>query len=633
MEIIEEIIFYRDCKGRRIKNYRTDAIILNIICYLPITFISEKHIIFIENSIKSLGYSGHIERKIGDTLMPKLIKYEKSKLVLLLLKILFRHKKTPSIFMKDRIDFDSFIKIHSFIDMLSKNKSGISELCGIDAAEIAIKKIEQILSINPHLFGVLTIPTIEDHFQTHSDDYSCQIAYFLRDMYAMNYNSYIEKKIRKLFHERHPIFKRIALYCINKHYNKLKDMFWSLEKNPLEDIDLKHEIYMLLEENSKSFNDKEIGKIVYWIECKGYDVWDDIKDDPIESERSRAVQKKEWLTALLPSENKKVNNLLKKYDEINPVHREHPGFTLWIDVKAGGESPVSVSEFQKWSNQKIAEYLLSYNPKGSYFDKDELANIFCSFVTKKPSKFSKDIDCFLDVGRVYQEALIRGLRDAWKENNDFDWDSVLNFVYEVIKPESHLWSEEYNPGFNYKHWIISAVSDLIAEGTAKDEHAFNEKLLPLAEKILLKLYDNTPSSVSEVKDVVQNTVNSPLGKLYRALIFISLRCARLQMKQEKEIIWQQSIKNIFNYNVRNISKRSLEFSSTIGQYFRHIIFLDEKWLKDNFIEIFPLQGNEPHWEAALSSYLFYAHTVFKELYLLFSKKGLWIFARKSKDGS
>jgi len=182
LEIVNKIITYQDEKGERIENYETDMVMIKIIFSLPINKITENHIDFMRLALTSKWDNTLIASEVGNTVLPKLLQEKAENLVLNLLDIILSYKKVEekSYFDdKKTYEYTSIMDEYWLKEALQNHKQKIAELCGIDAARIAIGKIKKILEEDN-----IWIPTIEDHPQTNFPDrYECQLVHFVRDMF------------------------------------------------------------------------------------------------------------------------------------------------------------------------------------------------------------------------------------------------------------------------------------------------------------------------------------------------------------------------------------------------------------------------------------------------------------------
>lgn len=615
LEVVNSIINYRDENGERIDNYYTDWIILKIIFTFPAERIEKEHIEFIRNALKTKQDNTLIASEIGETVIPKLINDRAKSLLLELLDIILDYKRVKGV---SEDEYESIMGEHWLSDALKKHKSEVAKLCGIEAADIALRKIKAIIQEDKSQFDNVWIPAIEDHSQNRFPDrYECQLVHFVRDMFELSDANQIKGEIEEILKEEHPIFKRIAIHTINRHYNDLNDLFWDWTGNPLNERGLKHEIYELLKSNCLSFNDEQIEQILEWIESKEYYIPDEYKDDEEQKEKNKAYRKREWLSALLETKNPKIIKKNEEYTKINPAKIERPGFDFWMgETRIGSISPIELEDLLIKSNAEIADYLNSFKEERGWEEpsKEGLSDALRKCVSDNPGKFSANLEPFLNVHRMYQHSLLWGLWEAWRAKETFEWDAILKFTLKIVESDSFWKEEEVTGRYNYRNQVISVIAELIEEGTKDDTHAFSPELLHRAEKILLILVEKTKSDLSEMKNLVTSVLNTSKGKIFSAMVNYSLRYARLNRK-EKEDRWVESIKADFEKRLNREFESSLEFSVILGEYLPNLYYLDKKWVINNINRIFP-KDKEVYWKAAFTGYLFYSSSIYKESYFL-----------------
>lgn len=199
--------------------------------------------------------------------------------------------------------------------------------------------------------------------------------------------------------------------------------------------------------------------------------------------------------------------------------------------------------------------------------------------------------------------------------------SFLKGVRTLPKP-THLCvgvHHQYNDGFNYRNWVVSTAADLIAEGTKDDTHAFDTRLLPLAEEILLILVDKAQQSVSTLDNLPTDVLNSDRGRVFSAMVDYAWRFACTSESESTDCRWPYAIRADFTKRLDRSIESSLEFSYTLGFYLPYLSYLDEEWVRLNINHIFP-QRDEDHWQAAFSGYLL-PPNVREEFYLLLKAHG------------
>lgn len=621
LEIVDGIITYRE-NGERIDNYRTDWKLLETISHFPIKYISAQHIQFIKDALRPSVGTSLLDHEIGKLFLPKLIREGARDLIIELLDVILHYSKSDREYIREYI---SVIDPYYLKEALDKNKKGISEICAVEAANVAITKMQEILREDKSQFNYVWIPAIEDHEQTSFPDrYECQLVHFVRDMLEAADPKEIEPIVKDMLGEEHDIFKRLAYHLINHHYDELSYLLWGIPHNPLNSLTI-HELYELFKAHCKSFDETQIETILNWIETQDFYFSDGVSGIAEKEEYIKAYYKKEWLIALLDTGNEEVKRRYETYNSINDATIEHPGSHYWSSGAGWVQdvSPIDEDEFKKKTNDEIAAYINSYQEEDETSWKDftrvNLASSVRKFISNDPVRFSTDLTPFLSVPRKYQHEFLRGFEEAWRNNKDFDWNELLPFMKKLIEDGS-FWSEEKKEGeYDYNRWITDTIADLIQEGTKKDKHAFSPDLLPIAEQIILLLLNKVKSDMSMMNDLVTSVLNSSKGKVFMAAINYSLRYARLYCR-DKEGRWVESIKAEFTERLDKTKESGLEFSIVIGWYLPYLNFLDKQWVVSNFNRIFDLESDK-HWEAAFIGYIVMTSTVYEEIYKLLRDNG------------
>ena len=623
-EIIDSIINYRDNKGKRIDNYRTDWFITKIIFMLPYEKWNDKYINFIGEALTTSFGGSLIQSEIGSSVLPALIENKNVDLILKLLDVILGFTKVVEE-KQDKIK--PLMEEHWLLDALKKFKKDIAELCGIEAAEIGLNIIRILLKEKVEgKFSNIWITTIEDSSQNRfPDKYECQLVFFVRDMLEKSRPEKIKSIVEGLLKEEHSIFKRLGVHTINRHYEEFEDLFWNWQGNPLDEHQCEHELYQLLKTNCSSFSKEQLNKVLGWIEYKYYGDYDEER-----KEEALAYRKKKWLSALLDTGDEDIKAAYDKYDKIYPIKIAHPGFSVWSEGGAVRHiSPITKEVLLSKSNEEIAKSLNEYKEKEGNWSLEivgevGLSNCLKECVIEKPEKFASDMKTFLKVRRVYQNTILRGLTECWNAQKEFPLGGVFDFIWEIIRADE-FWTEKYDKeGYNYRNWLICMVADFIESGTRDDKHAFDKKYLPDVEKILIILAENAESNFSEKDRILDSVLNSPKGCVLSAMITYSLLHARL-LDKGKKIRWPETIKNDFTKRLDRDIETSLDYSVTLGKYLGNILYLDNKWVFENIEKIFPKE-NTNHWRAAFTGYLSYSPSIYEKIYHAFRKNGHYVLA-------
>lgn len=611
VETIDSIIDYRDSEGQRVENTKTDWAMIKIVASLPLEKFNDKHIEFVRILLSSKWNTLLPSAEIVKTLVPRLLSEETKDLFLKLLEVILDFKKAPS---KPFFEYNSILGDYWISEALKSHRSNIAKVCGFEAAKIALSKIKEITDSDSTRFNQAIILAIEEHPQAVSrDSYESQIVNFVRDMLEATDPRRLRPLVSSLLSESHPIFWRISIHIINYYFSELQEFLWNYKGNPLEKYQLKHELFELFRSNCTSFSDEQIRTVIHWIESKKYRIKDEVKKDEELVKKILARDKKEWLSAIIETKHPKILELYEKYDKIFPEEIDHPGFDIWFEVTKGLPEPKALEkELETESNEEIADYIIRYEESERKEPYDVLAESFRRTVRENPTKFATGMKPFLAIPRRYQHALLMGLLEAWKSDREFSWDELFNFIIEIVEPYD-IWKEEYETGPNYRSLIIGEIAELIENGTTSDKHAFNERLLPIARKILLIVAGRTESDLSDMGDLITSVINSTVGKILAAMVNYSLRYARLK-KNEGNEKWEKRVKKHFVRCLDEESKfHTTEYFVTVGLYLVNLYYLDKTWVQENINKLFP-KDDQVNWKAAFVGYLFGSSRLSKDIY-------------------
>jgi len=558
-----------------------------------------------------------VASELEKTIVPKLVKNKATRLLLRLLEIALDYKRND---VSNLYLLSSLMGEYWLNELLNKRDKEIAELCAIEAASIAICKMKDIIKWDKYRFSVAMIPTIEDQPQTDfSNNYEALLVRFVRNMFQVSNPESIKDTIKGLMDEEHVIFYRIAVHTINYHCDELKYLLWESKENPFDKQGVKHEFYQLLKNRCSSFSQAQIKKVLDWIETKDYYVSPQLEERG-QREEALAYRKKEWLSSILETKDPEVLSIYQKYNAIAPHEIEHPGFDFWSETRWGRAQPgINKEDLLKYSNSELAKYLNDYS-KGKNeinFSKGDLADVFKDSVSAFPERFSTDLESFLEVESIYQNALIWGLYDAWRANKQFDWGQLLHFILKLIKSREFWNNKRGTENYNYRTEITGQIADLIKEGTRDDRHAFGNQFLSETEEILVILAANTIDDIDKNRGYIDLALNSPKGRIFSAMIIYSLRYARLRGSEEER--WSNPVKKYFDEAI-NKPASPVELFVILGLYLPNLNYLDRSWLQNNINKIF-MANDDRCWEAAFTGYLYSTKQVYKDLYDLLRQNG------------
>ena len=620
-DIVEDIVSDADASGESIGNSHTARGLIDIIGTLPVDLIDARHIAFIGTALKTCGVEAGplLIEEVGETILPKLLHDGAKELTLELLKVVL----------------DESVDAYSLKDALGNGEPTIARLCGVEAAQLGLKRIQTLIVDDPHVF--FWIQLVEGDASKHADEdypefvvrFTCRLLQFAT---PESISQTVAALLQESRRESRAIFGLIALNAIKHHYAELKRLFWKWQGNPLEEVLLKPGLYDLIQTRCTAFSDAEIEQLLHWIESV---------QDAEKRAKVLAYRKREWLSALVRTSNEKVLAAIEKYEQINPAKLVNPGlnFSTTPGFWEGETSPVTVEVLAGMSNAEIAAYLANFKEEPmigpSVPTALGLGNTLEECVAMDPERFTENLLPFQCVPPLYQSSILQGFLEAWREKRDVNWEALLAFIHQLLSSET-FWTEQQMPRLSYWNWILSATADLIAAGTENDNHAFDVNLLPRAEQILfvlVELVEKVKPSVTALKNLPTAVLNSGRGKVFSAIINYALRFASTSDTAKKDgIRWPHAVREEFTKRLDRRVEYALEFSFMLGVYLPNLFYLDKAWVIANVDRIFP-QENDVHWHAAFSGYLFYSSQVYSDLYSLLKEHGHYQWALKTDFGN
>ena len=212
--------------------------------------------------MKSSQKYGLMDQEIGQTILPKLLDGRKLELTLTLLTIMLEVE-----FVDGRIQ--PIMDEHWLEDALKRHGQVIANLCGVEAAQIALTHIRALAAEDSSVFHFIH-PVENDLSHLSRADYAELIVSFTSSIFQSVEPVSITETIQGLLQGSHIIIRRIAVRAITDHYSNLKHLFWGWEGNPLDEIGLEPEVSQLIQANSHTFSESEMERILQWIESTQY---------------------------------------------------------------------------------------------------------------------------------------------------------------------------------------------------------------------------------------------------------------------------------------------------------------------------------------------------------------------------
>jgi len=415
---------------------------------------------------------------------------------------------------------------------------------------------------------------------------------------------------------RIPFYKRITLYVIYENWNTTKSLFWELVK----DNDALHlfstrkyqkDLYDLLSRNQLELKKGE-KEILQNIITRGEQ--DEVNE---KDEKHKEYWQLRWYAALKDIEPFKDEYLsLSKSLNITNEHYENLGE---VRIRSGSVSPISKDDLLEKSNQEIAEYIKTFNPKNHWEDPSisGLSDILGRAIETQPEKFANEIELYQDVAYIYSYRMLNAFGEAWKKHLVFNWEKVLNYCLQTLKSKKFYSGElkVENDSWNATaDWVVGSIAHLLTDGLQNDKNAFDVSLLPLAKEIVQIMVSNL-KQVDDFKgtnmDYPTYSLNSTAGKSLRALFDYSLHRARNLFKYEDKGKWEPEMQSLFE---ETLQKGILDGHILEGMYFEQFYFLDKDWITEQVKQHYKSEDRE--WLAFIGGFSFGNPPFNKEIYTL-----------------
>lgn len=496
----------------------------------------------------------------------------------------------------------------------------LTQGCNFLNSEFFYQSIDHLLDILFSFDNSLFETSISEYSRNYSHGkFSDVVLSFLKDILIEKGKSSPEQLSEVILaftskRFRLPIFRRLALYLIGEFWQSQNHLFWNEisindEKGYFSDHRVWKDLYYLLNKNVKSFNlpeKEEIQKII-----KG------IPKDEIE-EQYYDLWRLKWYSALSDDEFFKQDYLrLSNELQRTKQYYDKSGQVLF---GRGSISPFSKDEILAMDNSKIIEKILSFRPQNGWEESDisGFSETIEAAVTENPEHFDQEIQSYKDVYFIYAYHLLNGFKRAWELKRKFSWSNVLNycceyasqdgFARQALKIENDRWNSTSD-------LVARAIGLLITSGTQHDENSFDEKYLPYAEKVLVKLCskmdgdDKYDTSDMLYADYLLNSTN---GIVLRAAFDLALRKARLMKTEETQ---SERLKPVSMELFESaLQKNIIDIYIMCGWFFGQFHFLNKEWILDKLVNFNYVE--EKLWKAFMGGYMLQNPPCSKEIYLL-----------------
>jgi hypothetical protein len=619
-----------DEKG--ITNFHTWHSFTKILASLPANQITAEDIRLIGHWIECAFDTSLVVHEITKCLLPKIMGGDRKHAELLLSELLLLLLKTERLEKNER-GLDAFwgkerpyVDMHWLNDLFKTYAKRLGTDYGKTTIPILIDKISSVLTDAVNTYSYLRRPAIEDHQQNlHDDVFESILISALRDglvAFAESDQSEAAEFIEKLLASSHTLLRRVGWHIIGTVFSLYKSFFLDRLSPEVFETDIRHEMYVLLQNNFSSLSADEQDKV--------FDAIHNISVQGERTEEDRQLFKehveREWLSAVYGKGSEKIDARfleLKSKPELGKL-REHPEFISYHETLSGEPpAPISADDVlaMKHDKNEIVRLFNGFEPQKGWRAPTYrgYADVLCLAVEKEPSFFLENVDIFLNLKIPFLYGLINGLKKTSLNEVLSGWSNALDLCSKIINDPA-FWNIENEKEESFdrpnKEWVLGAICDLLDGGIKTDETAFDPTLLPTAEKIIVVILEKTSSEKDiKIQDAMSYALNTTRGRCLGVLFQYALRSARIAHKEKgsHEQSWL-NVEPIFDRELDACKDSNYEFSTHCGAYLPNLHWLGKDWLLKNLDHIFPI--NYPNnMSCALLGFSYVGH-YYEEIYYL-----------------
>jgi len=516
----------------------------------------------------------------------------------------------------------------------NKVASKAGKTLGIAVPELFKDRLEQFLAAeNTDKWSSVWRHAIEDHEQDqHRTGFEHVMIDGFRDSLLACADAHADATfdyVGRLLGSPYQTVRRIAIFAIDHRYRQLRDLAQRILDPGYFTSNYRHELWHLLKNHYESFSRDQKRAVARVIS-------DHIeRDESTEqvSDRASAYWRAIWYAALMAAGSSEAD-LYRKAVETAGAEPEHPDFSSYVTTRWGGRgSPRSPEQLLSLELDDLIDQLNSFKDSGGFFEPglEGLAKTLKEAVKTQPLRFYRNLGKFLTGDFAYIYNVIEAYHELWSTKVPLPWDDVwgnlLALCGELIA-QTRFWEPEAAKSRTSfvanRHWIVGGIARLIEAGTKSDEHAFDERLLDQAERILTTLLrQEKGEEFKSDSDAVSIAINGPRGRCLEALINLTLRSCRLSDKkiENHAEVWAH-FQEIYDSELGRAEE--FEFVTLVSMYLPNFLYMSQDWVVDNLARIFE-QRNKLRWRCAMQGYA-YVNQVYEVIYRYLKENGDVILA-------
>jgi hypothetical protein len=509
--------------------------------------------------------------------------------------------------------------------IFAANARLVGERLEREGIEVFRLRLTEILEkTNRDSYSTIWRRAIEDHEQNRSVANTYDV---LIDASRDALLGYVDRRaaaaehyVAELLESSVVLFQRIALYVMGLYCDVFKHHLQKVISIPYFQSQFRHEVFHLLRSCFLGFPKTTKKRVLEVIEAVGEAAETEEGEDEINKKRG-AYERARWLSAIRGLGDRQVDERYASCVLIAGTEPEHPDFSSYMEVGWTREiSPYQAEELLSRDFADLKDILISFVEERDWKapTRRGLAQELRKALVTNPEFFKGHLEALGDVDFDYIYEILEGYRDLWKDKKYDNWQEVLAFCDQLLRAPG-FWERknhhEKRPMTATAEWVVGAVADLVAAGTANDENAFDPENLPAARRIIETILENQSGDKFEGSgDAVQIAINSPRGRAVEALINYALRVCRLadQKTERHDEVWASELEPLFRHELERTRQNNYEFVTLFVNYLPNFLYLSRGWTIRRLPDVFDKKDRRK-WICAIQGYG-YVNTVYAEVY-------------------
>jgi hypothetical protein len=615
-------------------NYRVWWQFSKVICNIPPRLINPDDVALVDYWLDDPYERGLVAESLGEDWLISLLDRDDShcraislSLLTVLYKIKIVEKENGASNMKEAVlRYDSW---HAK-EITKKLAPRVGRVLELAAVKMFQKRLEEILlELNNDQWSSIRRRAIEDHVQNHPADDAEDI---IIEGYRDSLLAFIEKDTRaandyigQILLSQFETTRRIAIYAIDRRFQDLRGLLAQIILAQYFTDSFRHELWHLLHNHYLQFSGDEKRQVqdliagLLKVNEKGEQI-----------EGATAYRRAVWLSAIKEFGDD-LSGFYRRCVDVIGGEPEHPDFSSYVTSGyVDHKSPISKDELLSLDIEELVRRLNSYQDPGGFGEVglEGLVKALRRIVKEEPLRFYNQLHQFSNLDLPYVYEIIEAYSELWIEKAQLPWEEIwgylLAFFDDILKQERFWSPENAKQRTNFvanRYWIVSGIGRIIENGSASDDHAFSEKYLEQAKRILLiTLEKEEGEEFKPDSDAVAVAINSPRGHCLEALIILTLRACRLENKQHGQHIntWSH-FQPIYDIELTRTDTVEYEFVTLVSLYLSNFLYMSREWVLANLEKLFNGE-NYQKWLCAMQGYA-HLNTVDEEIYKHLKEEG------------